>query len=519
MTKKKSDVFVYMVLVAAVLLVKVLGLVRGMFLSAMYGTGVEASAFTAVSNLPLIIFDVTFGTAITSAFVPVFNEKLSSDSKDGANRFASNFFNIVLIFSIVFVALGMIFPKQAVLLVASGFNGQTEAMTIATTLMRIISPIVTFACCTYIFIGILQSFGEFIAPALVSLFSNLSMIVYLVFFNKSFGINGLAVAFCFGWFLQFVFLLPFLKKKEFKYTFNLNFKSKDIKKVAVLTLPLFVAALAQPINQLISSNFSSSVSEKGIATVNYAYNAYLIVAGVFSYALSNMFFPKMSRKFAENDIEGATVICKDMLSSITAIILPIMLFVGICSKPIISVLYQRGEFTASDTQSVAALLTVYAVAMISLSWQDIFNKYFYSMQKSVVPMISAFVGITSNILFSVILTPKIGLLGLAVSTVIAGYAMSVVLALFSLKVSKSIFTKTFVIEISRLILAALVSGTVCFICTNAFDFDSNLVFKITYILITLIATLVSYVIMLFVLRSENVLRFKSVLRKEGQADV
>ena len=67
--KKKGNVFVYLVLVAAVLATKVLGLVRNMLLSANYGTGIEASAFTAVSNLPLIVFDVTFGTAISAAFV------------------------------------------------------------------------------------------------------------------------------------------------------------------------------------------------------------------------------------------------------------------------------------------------------------------------------------------------------------------------------------------------------------------------------------------------------------------
>ena len=517
MKKKKNGVFIYMILVSAVLLTKVLGLLRGVFFSAAYGVSVEASAFTAVSSLPLTIFDITFGTAITSAFVPVFNEKLSNEGKDNANRFASNFLNIVLLFSLVLVGVVILFPNFAVMLVASGFNSQPQAMQIAVTLMRLMAPVISFACCTYIFIGVLQSYEEFIAPALVSLLSNLCMIIYLLFLKDRFEINGLAVAFCFGWFLQFAFLLPFLKKKKFKYNFVLDFKSKDIRKVALLTLPLFVAALAQPINQLISSNFSSVVSESGIATVGYAYNAYLIVAAVFSYALTNMFFPKMSRKFAENDIDGASLICKNMLSSITAIIVPIMVFVGTCSEPLIRILYERDEFTSADTKNVAALLTIYAVAMISLSWQDILNKYFYSMQKSIVPMISAIVGILTNVLLSFALITGLKLSGLAIATVVSGYAMVIVLSLCTLKFTRKIFKFDFFVEILKTSVSGAAAFGVCKLFLGFLNFNCSFAMQIIYILIILVSTLLIYLIMLVVLKSRNISEFKNVFKKGDES--
>lgn len=514
--KKKGNVFVYMVLVAAVLLTKVLGLVRNMMLSASYGTGIEASAFTAVSNLPLILFDVTFGTAISAAFVPVFNEKLTKENSDSANRFASNFLNIVIAAAAVIVAAGILFPKAAVMLVASGFDGNSQALSLACKLMRIIMPIICFACGTFIFVGILQSYGEFIAPSLVSLFSNLSMILYLAFVNKFYGIYGLAVAFCIGWFLQFAFLIPFLKKKKFRYSFGFDLKSPDIKKVAVLTLPLFVSALAQPINQLISSNLSSGVSDNGVATVNYAYNAYFIVAGVFSYALTNMFFPEMSRRFAAKDTEGATVICRDMLSTITAVIMPIMMFLTACAVPVISIIYERGEFTSADTVNVASLLSVYAFGMIFLSWQDILNKYFYSMQKSVVPMIAAAAGIALNFALSLALTPHFGLMGLALSTVVAGALMTVILCLFTLKYTDNIFRKDFVFELLKLISGGAAAYAVCRLMLYLLDFKASLIISIVYLLLTFAASAAAYFAVLLVLRSKNVSSIIKLLRKGGK---
>lgn len=515
--KKSGSIVTYIVLVAAVLLSKVFGLLRGILLSQFYGTGMEASVFKAVSNLPLILFDITLGTAISAAFVPVFNEKLSKEGNRSANKFASNFLNIVLLFSLIIVVLGILFPQTAVTLVANGFNKDSGAMTLASELMRIIMPIMCFACCTFVFVGVLQSYGEFVAPALVSLFSNLAMIVYLLVLNKKFGIHGLAVAFCLGWFLQFAFLTPFLKKKKFNYSFTLNFLSKDIKKVAILTLPLFVSSLAQPINQLISSNLSSSVSLNSTATVGYAYDAYFIVAGVFSYALTNMFFPEMSRKFASDDVDGATLICKDMLSTISNIILPIMAFLCACSQPVIRILYQRGAFNATDTLNVSVLLSIYALGMLFLSWQDILNKYFYSMQKSYIPMISAFVGIVSNIVISVILLKIVGLNGLAVSTVISGAMMTLILCLFALKYTKLIFKKDFFFELSKTLAGGLTVFIVCKLLLTLFDFNTNLILQIIYVIILLTVSLAVYFILMIVMKSSSVIKLLSILKKGGKS--
>lgn len=514
--KRSRSVVTYMVLVAAVLLSKVFGLLRGILLSQFYGTGMEASVFKAVSNLPLILFDITLGTAISAAFVPVFNEKLSKEGDKSANKFASNFLNIVLLFSLVIVIVGILFPELAVTLVANGFNKDTGAMTLASELMRIIMPIMCFACCTFVFIGVLQSYGEFVAPALVSLLSNLAMIVYLLVFNRRFGIHGLAVAFCIGWFLQFTFLTPFLKKKKFNYSFTLNILSNDIKKVAILTLPLFVSSLAQPINQLISSNLSSSVSLNSTATVGYAYDAYFIVAGVFSYALTNMFFPEMSRKFASDDVEGATVICKDMLSTITNIIMPIMAFLCSCSQPVIRILYQRGAFNANDTVNVSVLLSVYALGMLFLSWQDILNKYFYSMQKSYIPMISAFIGIISNVVLSVILLKAIGLKGLAVSTVISGAIMTVILCGFAAKFTNVIFKKDFFIEIAKTLIGGIAIFVVCKLLLNVIDFNTNLILQIVYVIIILLISLLIYVMLMALFKSASVIKLFQIIKKGGK---
>jgi len=453
MMKKRGAIGTYLVLVAAVLLSKVLGMVRNMLLAGHYGVSAMTDAFNAASSLPLNLFDITLSAAIVSAFVPVFNEKLTNTSREEADRFGSNFLNIIALIAAVLSALGMLFPKVALKLVAGGLSG--EALAYAVVLVRIIMPVVLIAAGVYVLIGILQSYGEFTGPALVSLVSNLVMVLYFAVLDRRFGIYGLGVAFTVGWLAQLLFLLPYLKKKRFRYSLTLDLRSKDLRRVLALTLPLFVAALAQPINQLISTNIGSTLEEGVLSSVHYAYQAYFIVAGIFSYCLTNLFFPEMSRCFARGDTEAAKGICGNMLGSISAIVIPIMAFIGGNSNALIRVLYERGSFTADDTKRVGLLLCIYCVAMIFYSYQEILNKYFYSMQRVKLPVITAFIGVAVNLGVSLISVRSIGAYGLALGTVAAAVVMAVLLLIFTARVTPGVLTRALLLGILRDIVAAM----------------------------------------------------------------
>lgn len=506
--KKKGVAGTYLVLVAAVLLSKVLGLVRNMLLARYYGTSAMTDAFQAASSLPLMIYDVTLGTAIASAFVPVFNDKLTKGTKQEAERFGSNFLNIVVILSAILVGVGVLFPEAALKIVASGLSG--EALGYAVPLVRIILPVMCIAAGVYIFVGILQSYEEFTGPALISLVSNLAMIFYFLVLDRYFGVYGLGVAFTAGWLLQLVFLMPFLKKKSFRYSFTLDIRSPDIRRVLVLTLPLFVAALAQPINQLISTNISSTLEEGALSTVNYAYQAYFIVSGIFSYCLTNLFFPELSRCFSRGDTEGAKGICRGMLSTISAIVLPIMAFLAGNAKPVVQLLYQRGSFTAEDTARVAMLLSVYTAAMIFYSYQEILNKYFYSMQKVKLPVITAFIGIAVNLGVSLVAVRFWGVYGLALGTVAAAVVMAILLWCFTARVTPGVLNRSLFYEIGKDLIAAMALFVVA---REVRVWLSGAAGTLLGLLGGLMAGLLVYLLILVLLGSKDLKKLQNMIKK------
>ncbi len=508
--KKKGQSATYVIILACILLTKVLGMLRNSFLSAAYGTGTEATVFQAISKLPLTLYDVTLGTAIISAFIPVFNEIFTKEGKASAEKFAGNFMTLAGSFTALICALGMAFPKVFVKLVASDFNEERLALGVEMT--RIILPVMLFATVTYIFIGILQSYGQFTAPALVSLFTNLAIIVYFVCFNKWFGIMGLAVAFTIGWVLQLLFLFPFILKKKFR--FSLNFElSGNIRRVLLLTLPLFITSLAQPINTIISTRLSSGLEERAMSILNYSYDAYFILAAVFASAMTNLYFPELSRRFAAGDTLGSAEIGGKMLKTVTSIVLPISVFMIVCGEPVIRILYQRGGFTAQDTAAVAGSLAIYCVGMLALSFQEILNKYFYSMQKTYYPMLAALGGILLNLLLSYWFVNMWGDYRLlALSTVISGWFMALMLMLFARIKVKALITKNLFISFGKTLLASVTLGVGAYGVRWLMD-GQGLLRSLTCAVSALLVGAVLYFAVLWLLRSEELIEIFSLLKK------
>ncbi|MBQ7935482.1 MAG: polysaccharide biosynthesis C-terminal domain-containing protein, partial [Clostridia bacterium] len=165
--------------------------------------------------------------------------------------------------------------------------------------------------------------------------------------------------------------------------------------------------------------------------------------------------PEMSRCFARGDLQEAKEICRGMLSTISAIVLPIMAFLAGNARPVIRLLYQGDHFTAEDTVRVGTLLSIYTIAMIFYSYQEILNKYFYSMQKVKLPVITAFAGIGVNLGVSLLTVDSLGVYGLALGTVSAAIVMAGMLWIFTARVTPGVLNRKLFFSIGKDLVAAM----------------------------------------------------------------
>ncbi len=412
---------------AATMMAKLMGVFRDIILAQSFGTGYQLDAFMAASKIPLLFFDFTLGAAITSTFIPVFNRYLQRGEERQAKDFSNSFINIVVLISAIFCVVGMLFPAQLTNLIAGGFEPEQKELT--EKLLVTLLPTVIFTTLAYSFVGLLQSHGEFNIPAIISLVSNAAVIVYMLFFSKRFGIYGLAVAMLIGWSLQAIVQIPSLVRLKFRYRFKINLRDQGIKDAFVLALPILVSSWHQPICVLVNTRFASFFQTGSVSALEYANRLYIIVVGVFVYAITNYVFPDLSKKSGGGDIAGFKHIMTKSIVAMFVIILPIMAGMMIISREIIMVVYARGAFDETSVALTGAALLFYSIGMLAYGANEILNKCFYAMTDGKTPMIATFFGIIGVVVFSFISAEVVqaGVGGLALSASLSTVIVSVVL--------------------------------------------------------------------------------------------
>lgn len=426
----KSAALTVLVIIAGILLSKISGLARDVLFARSFGAGIESDAYLSASRIPNLFFDFTLGAVVLSVFIPVFTEYMKKYGLEKSYDFANIFLNMIVVISLsVVIVLG--FNSSLVIeIFAPGL--ETGAKQLAARLLVIMLPVMTVTAVTYIFIGVLQSMDEFKIPAIVSFVSNLALIVYICFFNKYYGIYGMAVSFVTSWLLQMLILLPPLLKKGYRYSFKLDFSHKGLRNSLKASLPVLVSAWGQPAAVALGMRYATFFGTGSVSALDYAYRLYLIISGVISLGLTNYIFPKLSKLHIDSDEKKFVATVVQSLRVILMIILPIVVGVSFFSRQIIEVVYTGGEFDSYAVSATAAGLFYYSFGMLGSSFCEVLNKAFYAKKDGKTPMIVTVLSIFFTFVLTLFFTKicPIGLGGIALSNSIVVTVSAVILVVF-----------------------------------------------------------------------------------------
>lgn len=448
-------------LVIATVAAKLCGMLRDSFVAAYFATGAVADAYFAATKIPLLFFDLVIGGVISAAFIPVFNEYLERDGKARAMEFANRFINAVLILTGLMSVVGITFAPQLIDLITPGLADSTKQL--AVHLSNIMFPMIIFTGLAFSFVGILQSFGEFNVPAIISLVSNGVMILYLLIFKDRFGVTGVAVAMLVGWGVQALVQIPSLIKFKFRYRPDFHFNDEGLKKTLFLAIPLLISTWVQPFGSLINMRFASSLGEGTMSALEYANRLYVIIVGVFSFVVTNLVFPLLSRANAAGNSEERAALMRGALKSVSLVILPMMAGFIILARPAVALVFQHGQFGPASTALTSTALMFYSIGMLGFAYAEVLNKSFFAMQNSKTPMVTALVSIAVNVALSYVLSKAMGIGGLALASALAS-TLNAALNFFFMSrrvggiLNRRDFVDIFKIVVSVLVMSAVVWG-------------------------------------------------------------
>jgi len=455
------------VIAAAVMLSRVLGLVREVLFNALFGTA-AMGLFLIAFRLPNLLRDLFAEGALSTAFITVFSQKLEKEGSAAAWALASKMLTLAAVFMSAVSLLGIVFAGPLVSLLAPGFDPRDAAFTILLT--RIMYPFILLVSLAALVMGILNSRQIFTAPALASSFFNIGSIAGGVCFgwliDPAFGpkaLTGLAIGTLIGGFLQFAIQIPSLHRAGLRFVPDFRWNDSGIKRILTLMVPSVIAASAVQVNVLVNSRFASYEGAEAVTWLNSAFRLMQLPLGVFGVAVATITLPVVSRIAADADTSRFGPTLGRAMRLAVFLTLPSAVGLWFLAEPVISLIYEHGHFLKSDTLQTAMALQCYAIGLVAYSCIKVLSPAFYAINRKWTPMLVSFGAVGLNLLLNYLFMFQLGLghKGLALSTSICATLNFATLYLLMRSPAKNLESRKFTGTLLRCAAATIPLALAC----------------------------------------------------------
>jgi putative peptidoglycan lipid II flippase len=454
--KKKNAKRSAIVVGAAVMGSRLMGVIREQVFAFMFGATMFADAFIAAFRIPNLLRDLFAEGALSTAFTTTFTKTWEKEGAESAWHLARLVLSaLTLILGVICVA-AVIGAPGVVYATSGGFEQIPGKFELTVEMTRVLFPFILFVSLAAATMGMLNARHIFGLPASASTVFNIVSVVSGIGFaflfepqtnwlHPHFGRPAI-FGWCFGVLLgglaQLVMQLPTLWKLGFRYWWNLDFKHPGLRAVMLLMVPSAIAGSAVQVNVMVNGQFASHLPGDGpVSWLYYSFRLVQLPIGIFGVAIATVTLPAVARQHAMDDLKAFGKTVEEALRFGFYLTLPASVGLAVVAYPVIQLIYEHGTFSEHSTLETALALQAYTVGLAGYSGIKILVPCFYAMQPpryesqpgatfgasfrhfvwNVVlftPARVSLIGIALNLIFCFVLTYEFGLghVGLALTT-------------------------------------------------------------------------------------------------------
>ena len=444
---------------------RIFGLIRDNRNAYFFGATGSMSAFEAASLVPKNIYELLVGGMVSAALVPVFSEYAADRDPEELWHLVSIVLSLVVVVMGGFLLLAELAAALVTRLLVGGFDAQLQALT--TTLVRIITPAVIFFGLSGILTAVLYAQQVFTYPAVGAAVFNLGGILATQLLARRIGIASLTLGIVVGAFLQMVVQLPGLRTARLR--FQLDWRHPALRRIVILYVPVVLSLIISQIGIVIDRNLASRVGEQTIAWMAAATRVREFPLGLVSTAVSMAVLPALSRlDLASGGREFKATLALG-LRLVLVLIVPATVGLFVLSNPIISLIFQHGEFTPFDTAQTARALVCYLLGTPFAAIDLLLIFAFYSQKDTTTPVV---VGIISVFIYlaaapTLAFVLGLGMVGLVLANSIQLTSHAVIM-LWLLRRRVGTFARDqLAVATGKVALASAVMGVAVYLSLNA----------------------------------------------------
>ncbi len=374
---------------------QLLAIVRDRMLAHTFGAGVELDIYYSAFRIPDLLF-VVFASVLSVYVLIPFVAKARKKSNENAASLLSTVFTAFIIGYIILVIVLYIFtPYFAKVLFPALFSQNPDTLV---SLMRILLIQPLFLGISSLFGVITQMQKKFVIYALSPIIYNVGIIIGIVYFYPTLGLQGLGWGVVLGAILHMMVQIPIFVTSAIKFNFAVP-KLAVLKEIVIVAIPRAITLSLNQVVLLMLTIFAAAMTLGSVSVFQLAFNLQSVPLTIIGVSYSVAAFPVLANYIADSDFLKFKQYVQTAFKHIIFWALPITALVIILRAHIVRLTLGSGNFNWDDTKLTAALLAVFVVALVFQSINLLIIRAFYANSNTRTPLLA--VSISS--LFSVFL--------------------------------------------------------------------------------------------------------------------
>src|ERR1700730_2604649 len=409
-----SPVSATLLLMSAVMSSRVIGYRREAYTAYAFGAGPQTDAYVAAFTLPDWLNYIVAGGAASITFISIYTRFLAEKRDADAHKTFSVVITVMSAVMIVGTIITEIFTPQFVRWMFHGFSPAQVDLTVHLT--RILLPAQIFFYVGGVVSAVLLSHRLFLLPAFGPLLYNALIILGGVIGGRHFGIASLAYGALAG-----AGGGPFLGsvigagRMGTGYRPSFDVTNPAFREWVKLSVPLMLGVSLVTADDWILRHYASG-GIGDIARLNYAKRLFAVPMAVLGQATGQASLPFFARLFNEKRLSEFAATVNDSVYRVAAASFLATGWMMAAALPLIDLVYRRGRFLFSDTQTTATYFFWFSLSLALWSAQGLYARAFYAAGDTLTPMVAVSVITAASLPIYSLLFGKFGVVGLAIAS-------------------------------------------------------------------------------------------------------
>lgn len=395
----------------------VLGIVRQVLFNAQFGLGETAGAYYAAFRLPETIGLLVAGGTLTNALIPVLLRVSARDGEQSALRLLNLTLTAMLALIVpIGIAAAALAPAFVRGLLAPGLSPAAQDLTVALTRIMLLEVLLVVS--EAVLVALLTSRGQFFLPALAIIFRNTTLIggILLAAAVPGVGIYGPTLGAVLDALLQLAILVPGLRRRGYRPQLVWAPGDRDLRTVFRLLGPSAASSLVNYGGKIADTAFATIAGQA--AALGAVLNAELLIGlpvRLLGIAVGQAALPRLAAlglsaepARARRTLAAALAIACGGAALAAAALIAL-------GRPLIRLLYERGQFDAAAGDLTYAMLAAYSLGLPAYVATELLSRALVARADTRTPLIVNVAQLAARIALIVALIGPLGALAIPVA--------------------------------------------------------------------------------------------------------